>query len=577
MAVGTAPPGGRVSRLVAATVAAVRAWGRVLATSAGLAGVAGASQLGLAYGLQLVRFRRDFPSSGVWASQLTWAAWFATLAVVAGAAGGVWMARRLGRGRAGRLQLGQRVAVALAASLGAMPTVALIALPAREAGLAGADPGLEAALAASLGLVAGILAAVAALSLRVVAVSVTAMIAVVWLVALVSVAPTLGPTAEPELIRLGVLDLAVFGAGGRSTVAAVSLPAVALLVGVAVAAAARSLGLPLVRTILSGAAGPALLVLPYLIAPPRGGQDPVQAAAFGGAVIAVFAGLLAAVAVAVFRLPGRGGPDAAAVEGGDAYADGGGAGAVPAPDDHRYGGYGAAGFGWATEPDTGAVAADTPPPGPSDYATDPAIPRPRAFNEDLAPAADPAEVDDLPAAGTGDRGTSWPPVTAPHVGTPALETPTTHTPVAGTPPTGSPARPRVTELSAPAAPPAPAPAPAPPEPAPAPAPPEPAPAPAPPEPAAAPAAPEAAPPPAATPEQERSGAPPRRRRRQERQEEDHVDWLRSLSGADDDPPELGTGRRRLRQDKNTFASDDDLDFDPELRLPGRYGRNSDDG
>ena len=562
-----------MSHFVVATVAAARAWGRVLTTSAGVAAVAGAGQLGVAYGLQLVRFRRDFPSSGIWASQLTWATWFATLAVVAGAAGGVWTARRLGRGYggAGRLQLGQRIAVALAAALGATVTVLLTALPARDAGLAGADPALEAVLATTLGLVVGVLAAVAVLSLRVVGVSVTAIIAVVWLVAVVSVAPTLGPAAEPAMVRLGVLDLAAFGQGSRSAVAAISPPAIALLVGVAVAAAARSIGLPLLRTVLAGAAGPVLLVLPYLIAPPRGGEDAVQGAAFGGAVIAVVAGPLAAVAVAVFRLPGRGGRDAGAAPG-DPYLGGApGVATVPPAPEGRYGGYGTGSYGWAgdatsgegadarsdypaTRADFPATAADFPataadyptrradyPATTADYPTDPAIPRPRAF-DDYSPAADPPEPAE-PATGKGDVGMPWPPpATEPAVGTRVAETPATETPVTGSGETGSPAGGR--------------------EPLPPAAPPEPA-------------------PPAASPQPDRTSPQPDRtsprwRRRQERHDEEHVEWLRTLAGTEPSP-ELSTGdtgRRRLRRDQDPFADDD---LDPELKLPGRYGRTTDDG
>ncbi|HEY8451973.1 MAG: hypothetical protein FWJ87_13905 [Micromonosporaceae bacterium] len=302
MAHDTAPRTGGRPRVVAAAVNVVRAWGRVLATSAGVAAMAGAAQLGVAYGLQILRFRREFPPGGTWATQLTWVAWIAALAVMAGGVGGVWTAHRLAGGFR-RLELGHRIAISLASGVGAALTVALAAVPARQADLAGADPALEAALAALLGLVAGVLAAVGVLSVRLVAVSVAALVAVVWLVALVSVVPTLGPSAPPALVRLGVLDLGLFGEGARRGVAVLSPPLAALVVGVAVAAAARSLGLPVVRTVLSGAAGPVLLALAYLVAPPGGGSDAVQAAAFAGAMISIAAGLLGAVAVVAFRRP----------------------------------------------------------------------------------------------------------------------------------------------------------------------------------------------------------------------------------------------------------------------------------
>src|SRR5690606_41725924 len=61
-------------------------------------------------------------------------------------------------------------------------------------------------------------------------------------------------------------------------------------------------------------------------------------------------------------------------------------------------------------------------------------------------------------------------------------------------------------------------------------------------------------------------------------EAEHVDWVRSLAGGQDDAPELrtgGGGRRRLRRDPQVLAGD--LASTPELRLSGPYGRSADDG
>jgi outer membrane biosynthesis protein TonB len=285
----------------------LQVWSRVLGTALGVGALGGAGQLGIAYGLGMVHIPRVFPPGGLWATQLTWVAWFAILAVLAGAAGGVWMARRLRatHGSPGSLEMGHRIAVSLAAGVGAAVTIGLTALPARAAETPGANPApvLEAALAATLGVVAGILAAVAALSLRVVAVSLIAIVSVVWLVALISVAPALGQSTGPPMVRLAVLDLPAFGDGARSTIAVLSPPIIALLVGLGLAAAARSRGLPLLHTILSGASGPALLAVAYVIAAPGVGDRAVHAPAFGGAMVALVAGLLAAVVVAMARLP----------------------------------------------------------------------------------------------------------------------------------------------------------------------------------------------------------------------------------------------------------------------------------
>ncbi len=284
-----------------------RRWARVLSTAAGTAAVAGAGQLGIAYGLGMVHLSTGIPAAGMWETQLTWVAWIAALAVLAGAAGGTWMARRgeagARPGARGSLELGQRIVVSMAAAVGAGTVIFLTALPARTIDLSGSDPALEAALAALLGVVVGILAAVTTMSLRVAAVSVVTIVTVVWLIALASVTPTLGPEAQPALVRPGVLDLPAFGDGARSTVARLSAPLLVLLIGTALAAAARSRGLSKLHTIAAGVAGPALLACAYLIAPPAGDDRAVQGPAFGGALIALGIAVLAAVMLAMTRLP----------------------------------------------------------------------------------------------------------------------------------------------------------------------------------------------------------------------------------------------------------------------------------
>lgn len=522
MAVGT----GRAARSLPhvsvskATIAQLRLWSRLLATAAGIAALAAAGQLGVAYGLGLVRFRRPFPDAGVWATQLTWTAWFAALAVLAGAVAGSWTARRLladhgeqTHRNAATAELGHRIAVALTAGAGAAVSVGLTALPARTAQLPGADPALEAALAAILGLVVGILAAVAALSLRVVAVSVAAVVAVMWLVALVSVAPSLGPSADPPMVRLGVVDLP--GMSDSSTVAVLSPPVLALLVGGAVAAAARSRGLPMAHTILAGAAGPALLALPYLIAAPGAGDRAAQAPAYGGALVGVAAGLLAAVVIAVIRLPGDraagSSPGVPAVVPPDVTDPGGAAPAGP----------GAAAPTFPAEPEP-AVPTEPPEPdpdhggrpeaaasGPLSAGTAPPT-EPVLEPSAEAPAEVPAEVPEPPEEPE--------PAVSAEPAEPAAESAGDHADSAG-------------DQAAPAAPPAPS----------------------------------------------KKGG-----RRRQKTDEAHVDWVRSLAGEeDDDAPggeEDGSARRRLRVDKDLFADRDPTVFDapslPSTRRPTDGTRSS---
>ena len=499
MVVGTGSRARRGPRIAEATAARIHVWTRVTGTTLGIAALTAAGQLGVAYGLGVVRFPRTFPAGGLWATQLTWVAWIAALAVLAGAAAGAWKARRM-RGAPGAptsLELGHRMLVALLAGAGAGLTIGLTALPARAAEIPGANPApaLEAALAASLGVVAGILAAVAALSLRVVAVSIIALVAVVWLVALVAVAPSLAPGAELPLVRLGVLDLPVFGAGARSTIAVLSPPVLALLVGVAVAAAARSRGLPVLHTILSGTAGPALLAVAYLIAAPGADDRSVQAPAFGGALVALAAGLLASVMVAMSRLPA------------------GGAGPLPVG---------------LTGPATREVGS-----APVGLAAPLSVPPPAGPDQTLAggtfagpaPAGwpDPAPVTPAPV-------TPAPVTPAPVTPAPVTPAPVTPAPVTPAPVTPAPVTPAAVTAA--------------PEPPVAAEPPWPArPGPAPPSGAAAPKK--------------------RGRQRHQRHEDEHVDWVRSLGGSEgeDEDEDTGLGKRRLRLDKGVLEVDDPGTFD----------------
>jgi hypothetical protein len=479
----------------AETVIRVRIWSRVLGTSLGVAALAGAGQLGIAYGFGLVRFARSFPSDGLWSAQLTWVVWFAALASLAGAAAG---ARTAGRYQLVR-QLGRRIIVAGAAGLGALVVVPLTALPADSAelvGRAGAVPSLDAALAAGLGMVVGVLAAVAVLSVRLVAVSVTLLVAGVWLVALVSVAPSLAPTADLPEVRLGVLDLPALGGG--STIAVLSAPILTLLVCGAVAAAARSRGLPPLPTAVASTAAPGLLALVYLVGSPGTGDRAVQAAPYAGALIAVAGGLLVSLGVGVVRGAARAG------------------GALPDPEP--------APAAWPEPPRPGLPDPAASPPRPA--LPDPAASPPRPALPD--PAASP------PRPALPDPAASPPRPALPDPAPTPPELPRPVDPEPAQPPTSRRRLPRI---------PKPRRKPRRTDPVP-----------------DSPGSPAVAPPSASQPAPSgpvRTGAdepaptPSRRRgrRREDERNEQHVDWISSLSGQPE-PDELEPGRRRLRRDRD---------------------------
>ena len=75
---------------------AFRTWAKLLGATLGVAALAAASQLGIAYGLGILRLTRvlDVPTRDQWTAQLAWVAWFAMMAAVLGALAGGWLLER---------------------------------------------------------------------------------------------------------------------------------------------------------------------------------------------------------------------------------------------------------------------------------------------------------------------------------------------------------------------------------------------------------------------------------------------------------------------------------------------------
>ena len=173
---------------------AFRTWGRLLLAALVAGVLAGAGQLGLAYGLGLVRFARAFEPAvaNQWPAQLAWVAWFAMLAATAGAL----VADRLARRQGLPATPGSAAALAAAAALGALAVAPLAMQPARAAEIAGIEPVPAAGWAALFGGIVGFPAALAALRERLVARNIVTVGGALWLLALLAVAPSLGP-ADP--------------------------------------------------------------------------------------------------------------------------------------------------------------------------------------------------------------------------------------------------------------------------------------------------------------------------------------------------------------------------------------------
>src|SRR3954454_17419623 len=247
---------------------AFRTSAKLLGVALGVAALAGASQLGLAYGIGIVVLTRALAITmrDHWTAQLAWVAWFAMTAAVVG---GMAARRHLPKGSGA----GTRLVTSVPAAVGAAVVVPLTMQPARSTHVDGVQPVLVIGICAALGAAAGIFAAYAALSRQVARWSFGAVGIAAWVIALISVAPGLAPGKTLPSVRLGVLDADFLSADATKRTALFTMPALALIAGIAVGWSARRRGLSTLTIALAGLAGPALLTMAYLIAGPGSADD----------------------------------------------------------------------------------------------------------------------------------------------------------------------------------------------------------------------------------------------------------------------------------------------------------------
>lgn len=290
---------------------AVRGWGRSAATAVGMAAGTGAAQLGLGYGLGVVAWLPD-GADGAWPTSLVWATWIAATSVIIGAicAGRLAPASATGDPTADAAPATftthlWRLAASLAAGLGALLTVALVAVPARTAAGTGIPaPQVTAAGYALAGVVLGLVVAYWALSSRAAAANVIATTSWLWLLAVVAVVHAVASGRTSTDAQLGIWQVAWprrfwFGDQLHWPTTALSVT-VALVIGVLVARPyARHPGLR-VGAAVSGVAGPLLVAGVYLLATPRlADEAAAQMSAAYLAPYAALAGLAGSVAAAV--------------------------------------------------------------------------------------------------------------------------------------------------------------------------------------------------------------------------------------------------------------------------------------
>ncbi|WP_433354721.1 hypothetical protein ACQPYV_30050 [Micromonospora saelicesensis] len=280
---------------------AFRTWGRLLLTALGVSVLAGAGQLGVAYGFGIVRLTGAFTGTTVnqWPAQLVWVGWFAANAAVAGAV----LTGRLARRDAPAASTGRQLAVAGAAALGATVIAPLCMQPARAAELISVDPVWAVGICAMVGAVIGAGAAIAVLFRPELGWNMAAVAGAVWLLALISVLPSLGTAGPLPTVRLGVLEPSWLDDAAAQRLALLLLPIVALLAGAATAGLARWRGQAPLVSGATGVAGPVLVAFAYLTAGPGDAVDRYQTAPYYGSLIAILAGALGAAAAALLRWP----------------------------------------------------------------------------------------------------------------------------------------------------------------------------------------------------------------------------------------------------------------------------------
>ncbi|WP_432833601.1 hypothetical protein [Dactylosporangium sp. CA-092794] len=286
---------------------AARSWATSIFTAIGVAAGAGAAQLGLGYGLGIITWQPTGNSATVWVSSLAWVCWLAASSTVIGA---VCADRLAGAGPtpANPASVGGqaliaawRVVIALAAAVGSLIIVPLVAIPARTPRPDNAAPYFTAGGYAIAGLIVGLLVAIGALAARAVAANVIASSAWLWTLAVVAVADVVhaeGDTAAAAQLGTWQFTDAVWIKGMVNLPAAVLMLAAALVLGVLAAWPAGRRGDNRVGVAISGLIGPLLVAVAYLLAMPTPDEHDQHLSALVITPYAVLAGLAGSVIVA---------------------------------------------------------------------------------------------------------------------------------------------------------------------------------------------------------------------------------------------------------------------------------------
>jgi hypothetical protein len=277
-----------------------KGWTAQIAAAAGVAAGTGAAQLGLGYGLGVVVWpATSTDDNSVWLGSLGWATWIAASATVFGAV----IASRL----SSRSRALWRLALAASAAVGALVSVALIALPARDAvRVDTVAPQTIAAGYAIVGILLGVVLAYWAVSSRPVAANLILTAAWLWALAVAAIVVDL-IWHRPTATYLSSWQFAGPSLGARyGTIywpSSVLTLLAALVIGVLAVWPAVRRGEFGVGAATSGAVGPLLVAGAFFALAPRltGALGPLESA-YLIAPYAVLAGLAgSAMTVAIGR------------------------------------------------------------------------------------------------------------------------------------------------------------------------------------------------------------------------------------------------------------------------------------
>jgi MFS family permease len=287
---------------------AEQGWSRQIIAAAGVAAGTGAAQLGVGYGLGIVVWPTA-PTTGdtVWLAGLAWAVWIAAGSAVLGAVAGLRVrAGNRPEVRAGALA---RLALVVAAAVGALLTVALIALPARLAVRNDTySPQIVAAGYATVGIVLGLCIAWWAAASRPAAANVLATSGWLWALAVAAVVTGLLTDEFGNGVQLGNWRMTALGDrfyyGTIYWPAALLTVTAALLIGALAVWPAVRRGDRGVGAAASGAVGPLLVAAAYFtLAPQLTGARGMLESAYLVAPYTVLAGLAGSALVVALASP----------------------------------------------------------------------------------------------------------------------------------------------------------------------------------------------------------------------------------------------------------------------------------